>query len=164
MTHYFKTSRDSETGMKLQKIIKRMESFNLMKDAFVEKYNIRAITRSNAFLCGIMNVEFKGDFDKELWKCEGGKAYSPRKRVVSKDSKKREELDTLLHEWNNLKEASILRVEIDEAFGGNDPFLMGGFTWKNPSCFILITEDPQLYKFPVDCEEISNLEYAQLTA
>lgn len=154
MDRYYKIPKNSETGKKLNEVIRKAEEFEALRVDFAKKYNLKATFSSRFYLCSVVGVEFKKTPDIINWRIVGDKkCYIPRTRT--KD-------DELLDRWNELQEKKIPRSAIDKIIGGKDAFKQCGLDFSFPDFFYVTIGDINAYDIPADCIEISNIEYLNL--
>lgn len=154
MNRYYKISKDSETGKKLNEVIRKAEEFEALRVDFAKKYNLKCTYGSNFYLCSVVGVVFNDAPDTTNWRLSNDRmCYIPRKRT--KD-------DELLDRWNELQEKKIPRSAIDKIIGGKDAFKQCGLDFSFPDCFYVTIDDINAYDIPADCIEISNIEYLNL--
>lgn len=154
MDRYYKIPKDSETGKKLNEVIRKAEEFEALRVDFAKKYNLKYTYGSNFYLCSVTGVVFNGTPDSINWRLTSDRmCYIPRKRTKDKE---------LLDRWNELQQKKIRRSDIDEIIGGIDPFQQCGFDFSFPDCFYVTIGDINAYDIPADCIEISNIEYLNL--
>jgi hypothetical protein len=154
MERYFKTSRQSETGKKLKQIFDKAENFDKKVEELKEKYGFKGIVYNIFFYKGISAVLLDEEVDKTIWrKVKGVKdGYWIRERGAK----------AIKQDFDNWKELSIYRQDLDEIIGGGDPFCQAGFDMSNPDYYLFNIDEDWEYDVPEDCEEISNLEYKKL--
>lgn len=154
MDRYYKIPKDSETGKKLNEVIRKAEEFEDLRVDFAKKYNLKYTYGSNFYLCSVVGVVFKDSPNKTNWRLSSDRmCYIPRKKTTD---------DELLDRWNELQEKKIPRSAIDKIIGGKDAFKQCGLDFSFPDCFYVTISDINAYDIPTDCIEISNIEYLNL--
>lgn len=157
MKRYYKTDRDSKTGLKIKAILDRASEFDAHVEILQEKYKFKKIWNLSYYFKNIDAVEFNEEPDMTVWKEVEGleNAFYPRRRHnKNKD---------LLNDFKDLKKLQIRRDELDKIIGHNDFFNRAGFYFVSPGIYIFIVESDWKCNIPEDCEEITNLEYDKLT-
>ena len=153
MEKYYKTSRSSETGLKVKAILDRADEFDKQVEVLRKKYGFGSIWRSNFYFKDLSAVEFKEEPDVANWKRIGSNGYYPRARGKNKD---------ILRDFTNLRSLNIRRDELDSIIGNEDIFTQAGFDFAIPDIYVFIVNSSWKYQIPTDCEEITNVEYSQL--
>lgn len=164
MDRYYKTSASSETGKKVLEIFARKEKFADKVGWFCNKYGIKSFAYSKYYLCDMSSVVFNGNTmpSGSIWKRDGtSDQFTIRARV--RDKNYEEAFKLAKQDWDAVRELKIERFEIDKAFGGRDQFLQCGVDVSNKDWVLFYTPHPESYNIPDDCQEISNLEYIELT-
>ena len=162
MDRYYKTSASSETGRKVLEIFARKERFADKFGWFCKKYGIRSASYSKYYLCGMSSVVFNGNTmpSGSIWKRDGSGFTL---RAKPRDKNFAETFKSVKKDWDAVRALQIERIEVDQAFGGNDPFLQCGVDISNNDWVLFYTPHPECYEIPSDCQEISNIEYAELS-
>lgn len=161
MERYYKISRTSETGKKVQDVLDRKERFRKAAELFYGSYLIHSHLHNRLLLAGMQAVRFMGEPDLRLWKRVRKDEFKPRARSIDKEDKEIiEKLKRLNAKWKELQELSVCRYDLDELVGGPDPFFQCGWNFTNPEYFIFITEEE--YNVPSDATEISNIEFREI--
>lgn len=82
MDRYYKIPKDSETGKKLNEVIRKAEEFEALRVDFAKKYNLKYTYGSNFYLCSVVGVVFNDTPDKTNWRLANDRmCYIPRKRT-----------------------------------------------------------------------------------
>lgn len=156
MERYYKTNRDSNTGLKIKAILDRADKFDEQLKILREKYGFGKIWTLSCYYKSLDAVEFKEEPDMTVWKVVKDlcNAYYPRKRSKNKD---------VLNDFKDLEKLQIRRDELDEIIGNDNFFNQAGFYLTSPEVYIFIVESDWKCNIPKDCKEITNIEYAKLT-
>ena len=151
MTRYYRTKKDSETGSKLNAIIKRVDEFTVRLEALRLKYGFTSTCHYTDLLCGVNAVSFDKEPDMKSWKVikEAG-GYYPRVRSANKELRK---------DFDEIRGFAVDRREVDKVVGCEDIFAHVGFHWGDPDYYYF--SSGKITKLPKDCEEIPNIEYAK---
>lgn len=153
MERYNKTSRSSETGLKIKTLLDRADKFDEQVEVLRKKYGFGSIWRSNFYFKDLSAVEFKEEPDVANWKRIGSNGYYPRARGKNKD---------ILRDFTNLRSLNIRRDELGSIIGNEDIFTQAGFDFTIPDIYVFIVDSSWKCQIPTDCEEITNVEYSQL--
>lgn len=158
MERYYKTNRDSETGLKLKAILDKADKFNKHVEKLRKKYGFTETWHSTFFYKDLSAVTFEKEPDMTIWKRMKdvhSNSYYPRTKCKDK---------SVLADFKELSKLSIRRDELDEIVGNNDVFCQAGFNFNASGIYIFIVENDWGCDIPKDCQEISNIEYEQLTS
>lgn len=157
MDRYYKIAKDSETGKKFAELVERYNDFKETRKKFADKYGVKGWHKYQMYLARVADVVFEHGtpIDRDNWKksSEPG-GYIPKVNPKDKQLKK---------DWEELQSKSIQRFEVDKIVGGKDPFHQCGFDYSVEDYFFIFTDKPEIFDFPSDVIEISNLEYLELT-
>ena len=153
MERYYKTSRSSETGLKIKTLLDRADKFDEQVEVLRKKYGFGSIWRSNFYFKDLSAVEFKEEPDVANWKRIGSNGYYPRARGKNKD---------ILRDFTQLNNLKIRRDELDLIIGNEDIFTRAGFDFTIPHIYVFIVDSSWKCRIPTDCEEITNVEYSKL--
>lgn len=153
MERYYKTSRSSETGLKIKALLDKADRFDEQVEVLRKKYGFESIWRSNFYCKDLSAVEFKEEPDMANWKRIGSNGYYPRARGKNKD---------ILRDFTNLRSLNIRRDELGSIIGNEDIFTQAGFDFTIPDIYVFIVNSSWKCQIPTDCEEITNVEYSQL--
>lgn len=155
MNRYYKTNKDTETGLNIQALLDRADVFDKQVEILREKYGFTRVWASSFYFRNLSAVEFEGEPDMSIWKkvrdIDGG--YYPRSRSKNKE---------VLNDFTELKNLEIKRDELDDIIGNKRVFAHAGFKDTIPDIYIFIVGSDWGCKIPEDCEEISNIEYEKL--
>lgn len=158
MERYYKTNRDSNTGLKIKAILDRAGKFDEQLKILREKYGFGKIWTLSDYYKSVDAVEFKEEPDMTIWKKIEGicndNAYYPSIYSTNKD---------VLNDFNDLKKLKIGRYKLDEIIGNDNYFNQAGFYFDSPGIYIFIVESDWKCNIPQDCKEITNIEYEKLT-
>lgn len=156
MDRYYKIAKDSETGKKFAELVQRVFDFKNARNEFFVKYGIKKYRLYDMYLVSVDAVFFidESSIDRANWESIGDKTYIPKKNPKDKQLKK---------DWENLQSKKILCSEVDKIVGCKDPFHHCGFDYSVEDYFFIFTDKPEIFDFPSDVIEISNLEYLELT-
>lgn len=156
MERYYKTNRDSETGLMIKALLDRAAEFDKQVDNLREKYGFTKIWTSSFYYRSLDIVEFESEPDMSVWKKmkDVQNGYYPRARSKNKEA---------LSDFTELNQLRIRRDELDNIIGNNRAFTKAGFIFTVPEIYIFIVKSNWECKIPKDCKEISNIEYNKLT-
>lgn len=155
MEKYYKTNRNSKTGLKLKAILDKVEEFDKQISELSKKYGFSEIAHSQYFLKSLDAVIFEENPDKTIWKKvkDVYNGYYPRTRCKNKE---------LIDDFDKVNKLRIRRIELDKIIGNNRVFCHAGFNVDIPNVYIFIVESDWNCDIPQDCQEISNIEYEKL--
>lgn len=157
MERYYKTSRSSETGLKIKALLDKADEFNKQVEVLRNKYGFGKTWTSSFYYRSLNIVEFQEEPDMANWKRikDVSNGYYPRARGKNKE---------ILQDFTDLNKGRIRRDELDTIIGNEGVFTHAGFDFTIPDIYVFIVESNWKCKFPSDCEEISNVEYSKLTS
>lgn len=153
MNKYYKTSRDSETGVKIKALVDRADEFDKQVENLRKKYGFTKTWVHISHYRNLSAVEFKSEPDMEVWeKVEGVyNGYLPRC-----SSKNKEVLDDFM----KLNSLSVSCDELDAVIG-NNASQSAGFDFSIPEVYIFSVESDWDCEIPKDCEECDIEEYCE---
>lgn len=156
MDRYYKINRNSETGQKLAEVLQKANEFLALKREFVSKYSIKYVYESTFYVDDIGCVKFHHlpDDLKDNWKHgEVQGTYTLKAKPKNQKLKK---------EWDSLLSKRVKRYEIDRILGCKSMCYHAGLDATSDEWFLIVTEHSEIYDFPTDVLEISNLEYHKI--
>lgn len=156
MYKYYKTSRDSDTGRKISVLRARIADFDVKVEELRKKYGFQRVTLRGFFCKELFGVEFSEEPDMTVWKKVKNapdNVYAPRAQSKS-----------VLKDFAKVNKYSIMRSELDSIFGNDDLSHSVGVDFTVPEVYLFYAEHDWKMKIPSDCTEITNLEFAKLTA
>lgn len=157
MDRYYKTSRNSNTGMKIKALLDKVAEFNAKVEILRKKYGFGKTWSSSFYYRSLDIVEFQEEPDMTIWKRikEVRNGYYPRARSKNKE---------VLKDFTELDKLQIRRDDLDNIIGNNSVFNHAGFDFTIPDIYIFIVESDWKCKIPKDCEEITNIEYNNISS
>lgn len=155
MERYYKTNRDSKTGLKIKALLDKADEFDKQVAVLCKKYGFGKIWTSSFYYRSLDIVEFTEEPDMANWKRikDVHNGYYPRARGKNKE---------ILQDFIDLNKGRIRRDELDTIIGNEGVFTHAGFDFTIPDIYVFIVESGWKCKLPKDCEEITNVEYSQL--
>lgn len=155
MSRYFKTNRDSVSGLRIKEIIEHKKINEAKIEILKDKYGFTQHYILDNYLSGIDVVTFDNEPDMKVWKkCkEVENGYSPR--LSSMEGK------LIKKEFN-----SVEKIDSDvfnEIVGVTGFVQYTGFNFTIPNIYVLIIGDDWRCDIPSDFTEISNIEYRKLS-
>lgn len=154
---YFKVHKESETGIKIQKIIdKKQACFDAAKQLVKELGAVRwrpSADWSN-ILGGISQVEFEEEPDPKVWKKEKGCYMEFSPRLTDKEGKK------IQKKFNSLP--VVKRKEYISIFGMTDITKTPGLIEGHGQFFFISFGLDLEYDMPEDVEEITGSQFKRL--
>lgn len=157
MEKYYRTTRDSQTGMKMKALLDKAAEFDAQEEVLRKKYGFGKVWISSFYYRSLDIVEFKEEPDMADWKRmkDVSNGYSPRARSKNKE---------LLKDFENINKLQIRRDCLDEIIGNVGVFNYAGFDFTVPGVYLFILDSSWKCKVPKDCEEITNIEFERLTS
>lgn len=159
---YYKTLRQSETGIKFQKIESRMKECTDAISLLSDKYGFKRWRHScfyawggiSAVLFNMNDNELQQNPNPSFWKEVPG-GYLP-KRNTKEGKKACEEFDNL---------PKIESHEINSVVGYKPDFKFNhiGFSFNNILYYLFSTDNNTPFECPYDCVEITFSEYKELS-
>lgn len=155
MERYYKTSRSSETGLKVKALLDRADKFDEQVEVLRKKYGFGKIWTSSFYYKSLDIVEFTEEPDAVNWKRirDVSNGFFPRARGKNKE---------ILQDFADLNKGRIRRNELDTIIGNGNVFAQAGFDFTIPDIYVFIVDSSWKCQIPTDCEEITNVEYSQL--
>lgn len=155
MYKYGKIKKESQLGQKISQLIDKWIEFDKLRIDFMKMYNIRRTFRSSRYLFAVCAVEFErrpSDLSSN-WKKYASirEAFTLRTKPADKQ---------LRNYWTELVNKSVKRCELDCLIGEKNPYVMDGWILDMPDYYYV--EASNNAKFPLDCEEITNIEYRNI--
>lgn len=150
---YFKTSRNSETGLKVKAVLDRKEEIKANIELLKEKYGFNQHYCYDNELIGISVVSFDSEPDVKLWKNQTAiyKGYTPR--LSNKQGKAIQ---------SDFRDAGVVCRHLLDEIIGNKSISQCGFNFSIPDIYVFIIGENWKVEIPNDCVEISNMEYMEL--
>lgn len=154
MERYYKTSKKSETGLKIKAIFDRADEFDKQVDRLREKYGFKGVWKNEFYISSLSAVNFDEEPDMKIWKkVKGTDGYYPRVKCKDKELQK---------DFEDLNSTRVRRDEIDKAIGGSGFPHNAGFYPSSHDIYMFMIRDEYKYNIPEDCQEITNIEFSEL--
>lgn len=155
MERYYKTNRDSKTGLKIKALLDKADEFDKQVAVLRKKYGFGKTWTSSFYYRSLDIVEFTEEPDMSNWKRikDVHNGYYPRARCKNKE---------ILQDFTDINKNTIRRDELDSIIGNEGVFTHAGFDFSIPDIYVFIVENGWKCKLPKDCEEITNVEYNKL--
>lgn len=155
MERYYRTIRDSKTGLKIKALLDKAAEFDAQEEILRKKYGFGKVWTSSFYYRSLDIVEFQEEPDMTVWKRmkDVHNGYYPRARSKNKEA---------LKDFTDLNKLQIRRDDLDTIIGNDGVFTQAGFDFTIPGIYIFIVESDWKCKIPKDCEEITNVEYNKL--
>ncbi len=153
---YFKTKRDSETGVKFSQIENKKKEVKDALDLVIKKYGAHGLCGDRwAAFGGCEVLIFDNAPDTSVWKKsnEINNGYKPKLNTV-KGKEIKKYFDSV---------PKISKKEVNMCIGFNeDMFKTIGYSFANPEYYLFQVSKDWGIDIPLDCEEVTQTEYDSL--
>lgn len=158
MDKYYKISKTSETGKKIQVLLDKDTRIMQLMGVLKEKYGVTGFSREDVNQKNISYVSLSPKSDLNLWKRKL-KGYIPREHGSLKNLV---ELEDLRKIWDEIMELGFSRLDTLNLVGATSSDACGCFRGRTENFLFFYTWTPWFYQMPEDCEEITADEYLNL--